>query len=84
MMDWPEMGPQEIQIGFRIGEAIFVRVKDSNADQLISFSGDTPFLELTYEQPMGKRVNEIVDEVDPVFGMGATDGDRLFKGRNEP
>jgi len=84
IIDWPEIGPQEIQVGFRIRNAIFVRVKDSAADQLISFSDDTPFMELTYEQPMAQRVNEIVNEVDPLFGMGATDGDRLFKRRNEP
>ena len=84
VINWPELGPQEVQVGFRIGSTIFVRVKNSAADQLISFSEDTPFLELTYEQPMAQRANEIVEEVDPLFGMGATDGGRLFKGRNEP
>jgi len=80
MLDINDLGVVEVQVGFQIRNAVFVRVRDSQADQLISFSEDTPFLELTYEQPSAEtRSNEILEEVDPVFGMGATDGDQLFR-----
>ena len=46
-------GDKEVEIGFRIGEAIFVRVLQSDIDQPICFSETTPFSELTYEQPGG-------------------------------
>jgi hypothetical protein len=81
-----ELGPMEVQIGFEIRGSMFVRLKDSRADQLLSLDGDLPFLELTYEQPSAAtRSNEILEEVDPVFGMGATDGNELLRtGRDEP
>jgi hypothetical protein len=78
------MGRTEVQVGFAIRNAVFVRVRDSQADQLISFAEDTPFVELTYEQPSATtRSNEIMREVDPVFGMGATNGNELFNKRRK-
>jgi len=75
----------EIQIGFEIRGSMFVRLKDSRADQLLSLDGNLPFLELTYEQPSAAtRSNEIIEEVDPAFGMRSIDGNELFRGRNEP
>ena len=75
-----EHGPMEVQVGFKIGDDVFVRVRDSQADQLLAFEGETPFVELTYQQPGGMgRSGQILDEVDPVFGMSATSGDPILR-----
>ena len=81
-----ELGPMEVQIGFQIKGAVFVRLRDSRVSQLLSLDGNTPFLELTYEQPSAAtRSNEIMEEIDPVLGVGAIDGNELLRiGRDEP
>jgi hypothetical protein len=77
-------GEVEVQIGFSIQDSVYVRVRDPRANQLICVSGDTPFLELTHTQPSSaSRTNQILEEVDPVFGMSATNGEKLFKRRNK-
>jgi hypothetical protein len=71
-------GTEEIQIGFKVGGSVFARVHDADVDQLLSFDGNVPFTELTYEQPsVATRANEILEEVDPVFGMGTVNDNSL-------
>lgn len=79
-------GPVEVQIGFRIGDEIFVRVRESRAMELIKFPGDLEFIETTYLQPgamdwvpSDALVRVLDDEVDPVFGIDATDREPLIK-----
>jgi len=75
-----EHGPMEVQVGFKVGDEVFVRISDSEADQLLAFDGETPFVELTYQQPGGMgRSGQILYEVDPVFGMSATSGDPILR-----
>ena len=79
-------GPIEIQIGFRIDDDVFVRVRDSRASELIKFPGGMEFLGITYLQPGAMdRVPSlpVIDEVDPIFGTGATDGKPLLLRRKK-
>jgi len=77
-------GEVEIQVGFSIQDSVYVRLRDPRASQLICVGGDTPFLKLTHTQPSSaSRANRILEEVDPVFGMSATNGEKLFKRRNK-
>jgi hypothetical protein len=79
----------EIQIGFRLEEDVFVRVRDSMACELIKFPGGMEFLKTTYLQPgamdrvPSDALVRVLDEVDPVFGIGAPDGKPLLLRREK-
>ncbi len=68
-------GDKEVEISFRAGDMIFVRVQDSDIEQPICFSETTPFSELTYEQPGAMGRNVLQDREDRGI---ATDDDPLL------
>jgi len=62
-------GDKEVEISFRAGDMVFVRVQDSDIGQPICFVETTPFSKLTYEQPgaMGRNVLQDREDEDPLL-----------------